>query len=323
MKKFIHLYENVLNWNDSAGRDAFSDAKRRFWAEINGLPCDISLPDPDLYIDSIDWDSRIDPEQLLDPIVITEDEDHDPVVIFGDSLLPNETYSQAGWGDDEDNFKVPANSSSANHGAAPWEQNWGDSFENGAPNGWSGYPSNNAWGDEKDNFEVPVNSSSANNHAASWEQKWGDSFGNGAPVGWAGYPSDAWHYGDGSGYMTWGGGWENDWGWNCAGNNINYEVGPDSEHNIAAGEKGPWKDGNLMRVNVGGHMSSDRSSRIQGKDYDKNHISRNHHGPQKATYWGKQSSTEKRHDSGEWNSFNSCGPLSRNAGITVGQRWNR
>ncbi|KAL0404866.1 UNVERIFIED_CONTAM: hypothetical protein Sradi_2127400 [Sesamum radiatum] len=134
MKRFMHLYENVIKWNDSAGEEALSNAKKRFWAKINGLPCDISLPDPDLYIDKIDWDSEVDPQMQSDiefePMISNVDEDHDPVVIFGDSLLPNQEYSVTGWGDDEENFKVPAKSSSANHGD-PWEQNWGNSFDNG------------------------------------------------------------------------------------------------------------------------------------------------------------------------------------------------
>ncbi|KAK4412906.1 hypothetical protein Salat_2937800 [Sesamum alatum] len=147
MKRFMHLYENVIKWNDSAGEEALSQAKKRFWAEINGLPCDISLPDPDLYIDKIDWDSAVDPQMQSDiefePMISNADEDHDPVVIFGDSLFPNQAYSVTGWGDDEENFKVPAKSSSANHGD-PWEQNWGNSFDKGAATGWSDY-CDNAW----------------------------------------------------------------------------------------------------------------------------------------------------------------------------------
>ncbi|KAL7097822.1 hypothetical protein ACP275_10G167100 [Erythranthe tilingii] len=140
MKKFVHLYENVLKWDDSAVEEAFSNAKKRFWAEINGLPCDISLPDPDQYIDTIDWDSQINyvPDLELEPVISNADQEHDPVIIFGDSLLPNQAYSSTGWGDEEENFKLPANSSSVNNNGAEWEQKWGDSFDNVAPIGWSG-----------------------------------------------------------------------------------------------------------------------------------------------------------------------------------------
>ncbi|CAI9765648.1 unnamed protein product [Fraxinus pennsylvanica] len=48
------------------GEEAFSNAKKRFWAKSQGLPCDASLPDPDLYIDEINWSSEIDPEVQLE-----------------------------------------------------------------------------------------------------------------------------------------------------------------------------------------------------------------------------------------------------------------
>lgn len=63
-KKYIHYHVDVLNWNDLAGEEAFHNAKRRFWAEINGIPCSISQPDPDIYIDNIDWNPYIDPELM-------------------------------------------------------------------------------------------------------------------------------------------------------------------------------------------------------------------------------------------------------------------
>ncbi|KAB2601377.1 hypothetical protein D8674_002382 [Pyrus ussuriensis x Pyrus communis] len=70
-KKYMSLYKNIVEWNDSAGEEAFNNAKNRFWAEMNGLipSSDISLPDPDMYIDDIDWSSscnNIDPQLILD-----------------------------------------------------------------------------------------------------------------------------------------------------------------------------------------------------------------------------------------------------------------
>lgn len=65
-KKFMYCHGNVLNWDDSAGEEAFQSAKKRFWADINGLPCDISLPDPDTYIDEINWNPDIDSELIKD-----------------------------------------------------------------------------------------------------------------------------------------------------------------------------------------------------------------------------------------------------------------
>lgn len=61
------MYSNsVLSWDDSAGKEAFQNAKERFWARINGFPCEISIPDPDIYIDKIDWNPDIAPELIKD-----------------------------------------------------------------------------------------------------------------------------------------------------------------------------------------------------------------------------------------------------------------
>nr|XP_027186949.1 uncharacterized protein LOC113783901 isoform X1 [Cicer arietinum] len=95
-KKYMYLYDNVVNWNDSASEEAFDNAKSRFWSEINGLPCDIPLPDPDIYIDDIDWSSTIDPELILDlerdAIVPSDKENDAEVVIIGDALLVNQSF---------------------------------------------------------------------------------------------------------------------------------------------------------------------------------------------------------------------------------------
>ena len=55
-----------MEWDDSAAREAFDNAKARFLAEINGLRCDISLPDPNLFIDKVDYNAHINPELVAD-----------------------------------------------------------------------------------------------------------------------------------------------------------------------------------------------------------------------------------------------------------------
>lgn len=60
----MYCHSNVLNWNDSAAEEAFQNAKKRYWAKLNSLPCDISLPDPDTYVDQVDWNPCIDPELI-------------------------------------------------------------------------------------------------------------------------------------------------------------------------------------------------------------------------------------------------------------------
>ncbi|KAL1199813.1 hypothetical protein V5N11_013074 [Cardamine amara subsp. amara] len=57
---------NVITWNDSACEETFHNEKKRFWSQVNGFHCDVSLPDPDLFISEIDWDTFIDPELIRD-----------------------------------------------------------------------------------------------------------------------------------------------------------------------------------------------------------------------------------------------------------------
>nr|DAD42542.1 TPA_asm: hypothetical protein HUJ06_000772 [Nelumbo nucifera] len=117
-KKVMSFYENVVQWNDSAGEEAFNNAKNRFWAKINGLPCDISLPDPDIYIDEIDWNSDIDPELILDldrePVATDEGEKNGKAGSLGDSLLwLNRPVPCTGWDDlEEDPVRMAKNLSS-------------------------------------------------------------------------------------------------------------------------------------------------------------------------------------------------------------------
>ncbi|XP_019085347.1 PREDICTED: uncharacterized protein LOC104711741, partial [Camelina sativa] len=57
---------NVITWNDSACEETFHSEKKRFWSRVNGLRCDVPLPDPDLYISEVDWDTFVDPELIRD-----------------------------------------------------------------------------------------------------------------------------------------------------------------------------------------------------------------------------------------------------------------
>ncbi|KAJ6912649.1 transducin family protein [Populus alba x Populus x berolinensis] len=171
-KKLMYLYENVVKWNDSAGEEAFHNAKNRFWAEINGLPCNISLPDPDIYIDEIDWNSSVDPELLLD--LEREPKDHDEitkgeeVVIIGSSLLLNQSFSCAGWGGAEEEFqKVPDSALDPghwdfNHKVTSDENPWGRNVThpNEAMNndGWDCWNDSFGWG----NNEWDVNNDGKN-----------------------------------------------------------------------------------------------------------------------------------------------------------------
>lgn len=105
-KKYLHIHDKVVKWNDSAVEEAFHNAKERYWAEINGLPCCISLPDPDIHIDIVDWESKMDPELLLDLERGPEafyGSNSGQTVIFG-NVLSNLSFACDGWGDVEEEW---------------------------------------------------------------------------------------------------------------------------------------------------------------------------------------------------------------------------
>uniref|UniRef100_A0A7N1A6C6 Uncharacterized protein n=1 Tax=Kalanchoe fedtschenkoi TaxID=63787 RepID=A0A7N1A6C6_KALFE len=66
-KMFASCYPDVINWDASEAEDTFLAAKRRFWARINGLPTDdVPMPDPNAYIEKIDWNACVDTELFVD-----------------------------------------------------------------------------------------------------------------------------------------------------------------------------------------------------------------------------------------------------------------
>ncbi|XP_074375936.1 uncharacterized protein LOC141717662 [Apium graveolens] len=65
-QKDKNCHENVLKWDDSAAKEALSNAHERLFAMINSVPCEHPLPDPDMYIDNIDWNLEIDPGLILE-----------------------------------------------------------------------------------------------------------------------------------------------------------------------------------------------------------------------------------------------------------------
>ncbi|KAG2293391.1 hypothetical protein Bca4012_005626 [Brassica carinata] len=102
-KRFMHLYERVVQWDDSAGEDAFNKAKSHYWAEINGVSCDLPLPDSDVYIDDVDWDAQVDNELVLDlerggPDPRTREGEGEEHVVILDALFLSGQYSGQGWG---------------------------------------------------------------------------------------------------------------------------------------------------------------------------------------------------------------------------------
>ncbi|GKU93990.1 hypothetical protein SLEP1_g7534 [Rubroshorea leprosula] len=104
-KKNIHLSDKVMQWNDSAAKEAFFDAKTRLWAEFRNCPPYISLPSPDIYIDNIDWNSDNETEDLDDQFLSISDVEADAQEVDGDNVFPASFYipldqiKATGWDD--------------------------------------------------------------------------------------------------------------------------------------------------------------------------------------------------------------------------------
>ncbi|CAN8297959.1 unnamed protein product [Cochlearia groenlandica] len=181
-KRFMYPYDRVLLWDDSAGKEAFNKAKSRFWSEINGLPCELSLPDPDNYIDDVDWDAEVDTELIIDlesgsyRQVREQGEEH---IVNLDSLLPSVMDSGTGWGDAEginEETNKPKNSWD-DHKCDGWikEENtvsWNHNNNFGTDNSIS-YNYDNNFRNESWNHKNNNNNNNYNNNlrTESWNHK--------------------------------------------------------------------------------------------------------------------------------------------------------
>lgn len=271
-KRFMYLYENVVQWNDSAVEEAFHNAKTRFWAKINDLPCDISLPDPDVYIDEIDWNSDADPELLLDlerePTDMEEVDKDKKVVNLNSALLLNQSFSCTGWGDAEQNFKK-------------------DSDLCVAPN----------------NGDFARNANTGNGENP-WER-------NGSEAG----KDDGW-----------GNGWNNSCEWNQHDNSYNeWENSYNESRNVNCRSGGDWGicDGySRKREGTGWNMSRYKTSRFHGDDYSRmDRRWKSRRGYKRSNFVCERPFPDGKHSQRQWNSMNSCGPISHNGLGKAGISW--
>ena len=207
-KNFMCCHSSILDWDDSAVEEAFHNAKKRFWAEMNGFSCDILLPDPDIYIDEIDWNPVIDPELMkeLDREYFAPDEE-------------GEGNEKVWWKNKKirNMISAPSDGSNANlvDNVNPWECNnietsgISESKENRWNNGW------NQW-----NNQASVSKNVDNN-----ENPWGcnvtqgDKDGNGDK--WRDQVKKSWgHIRDGKD-DKWGDQVKKSWGQNATGSHVN------------------------------------------------------------------------------------------------------
>ncbi|XP_078436141.1 uncharacterized protein LOC144706925 [Wolffia australiana] len=144
-QRMMAYNSTVVEWDDSAAKEAFENAKSRFYAKMNGLPCQISSLGPDIFIDEIDWNSEIDPqlilelEQAKEPPVrrdggqtshmcgILSSDFNKPIPCSGweDAEGPAGNNIGMSWGDrDEDPWKKAVNDSKDRSFGRRFENSW-------------------------------------------------------------------------------------------------------------------------------------------------------------------------------------------------------
>ncbi|KAD4584706.1 hypothetical protein E3N88_22307 [Mikania micrantha] len=172
-KEFTHLYDNIIKWDDSAAEAAFKIAKHQFYAKFHDLPSDAEPHNPDLYIDTIDWNTQVDHRlmQDLESEFINPDaaDLHDPVVIFGDVLPdPYKNFSPYGWGDGDDTIREDPNGINwddyIDHGRIIWD----DCGVGGGNDWWYWNHNDNKAGYQGWHTGLNTNTYDKNNYYASY-----------------------------------------------------------------------------------------------------------------------------------------------------------
>lgn len=201
-KKYTFCHSNILSWDDSAGEEAFQNAKKRFWAKINGLPCDILLPDPDTYIDKINWNPIIDLELIEDlesAYFVPEEAENDSNIGHRNKMeknsesLPPEERKQ-----NPDTVANPWESSNYN----AWDS---DILKNGSQ-GWS------HWNSDSDMLR------NSNNEENGWLQNSPQENKAAKDATWRHCSEKVWDRNQGTNNVKQTGGWDkndNQWGLSC------------------------------------------------------------------------------------------------------------
>ncbi|CAN1128284.1 hypothetical protein LINPERHAP2_LOCUS4540 [Linum perenne] len=297
-KYFSYCQSQILKWDDSSGEEAFHNAKNRYWALINGLPCDIPQPNPDACIDEIDWNPYIDPELIreLEQEYCAPDEDEsnyggrkkksrnmysdppescsvnptDGVNPWGTQNLVQSslTVDMEGqeWGDQWNDGNLKETNCLKNKDDNPWEKacHEGDEVENGN----TAWPvgGGDSWG---------WNPSSVEGRNNTWERnrcKADDGWDDTTNTGWGDNQQQPrkWNQGNGGQKDV---GWRNNssskaWTrkrWDDEG-----EGTKESEYRKANGGWGTWnRDCRTTRHDGGGHQlkTGYRTSGFEGDDY--------------------------------------------------------
>ncbi|KAH7679348.1 hypothetical protein IHE45_06G052400 [Dioscorea alata] len=178
-------YKKVQEWDDSAGLEAFQNANFCQWAKINNYQCDITLPDPDMYIDDVDYDVFIDPELVADLDYCEQKQaaakrglTNQQLSVKYDVLDIDNTIKPSGWNVAESSYGYGVKGKSSNSwNSSSWDRNgayggrwrtsnaWGDAC---MKNCWKGNARDNAW-----NASLPKTSGSHGNTNNQVGRKYG------------------------------------------------------------------------------------------------------------------------------------------------------
>ncbi|KAJ0980887.1 hypothetical protein J5N97_009142 [Dioscorea zingiberensis] len=306
-KDSLYLYKNIQEWNDSAGLEAFQNAKSRYWAKINNLPCDVPLPDPDMYIDEVDYDVVIDPELVADlykePELPLDESGSD-----GSFIPMNLPITPTGWGDAED--QVPTTGFTSLHQSANSDVPIVNKI---IPTGW---------GDAED--QVPTTGLTALHQSANSdvpiENKitptgWGDAEND---SGWdvSGKSSNAWTSGSWDVPGDTGSKWNTGDGWGDAfvKNSIWQNERCNFWNNEVSRKYGGNKDGGSFGLRK-------TTSRFKPDHHPTNNNWRNYRGKQNRIDHNEQTVYAGRPTTQQWKPINSCGPVNNQASDDKGAAW--
>lgn len=149
-KQYVGPFHKHEPWDDSEAFDCFQNAKARFWANYHGKPSDIPLlDDPDLYIDKVDHQCKLDPELVaeLDSVGLPfEDDNSAPATGWANAGADNKC-TQNGSGNWDVFIEKPAEVNKWDYEAnlAP-NTTWGGQANVVTPEAVWGGQSSNKWG---------------------------------------------------------------------------------------------------------------------------------------------------------------------------------
>lgn len=301
-KNFMHCHSSILGWDDSAGKEAFDNAKRRFWEGINSLPLSSELPNPNMYIDEIDWNTYIDPE-------LVRDSDRAYFNPNDKYYLPYDHSLRGDNGCPDDNInpweRAQVQTTAVKDKATGWNQwdNWPGGGESRQEHAQSGTAKNKAtgwlqWDNQMDDGENQWGCGKAT-VLKQWDSvvnATGNSAGDGSP--WGCHTKDSGVARDSS----WGGGGYKSWGvnpHNSSGMSKNWNAGgPNSWRN----EGNRWQDcgpssRNWNQKTSEIHRPNNSNNNHRPQDYSSHHRNRGPNG--RGSSWD-----QKRRDNSNNNNNN-------------------